>query len=282
MNKRLSLFILAALTFSVLIGSGYTNRSLNAATQAATAAPDGTAKHPLLNPCTGQPFTTVATGAALQSAEAGVGGEASNQYQYVVNFTLADNNEAHRFSEFTVAHIGQQLAIVLDGEVVSAPTVQAALTTGGQIVGNFTREAVLTLAAQLQSGALPFALEYQSVEATKDGSRLIFGVKGDASVDAGKLDQARLIVEKRLAALAIVNVSAKVDGGKIVVDLPASNDPSAVISVITQPGLLEFVDFSKPDSCAADMPAAGLYILTDVQISRRNAVSATPAATSAK
>ena len=90
---------------------------------------DGNTKErPALNPCTRVPFTTIMTGAGLATADAQIGGQAQNQY--VVNFTLATNDEASRFGTFTSSHIGQPMAIVLDGQVLSAPVIQAALTTG--------------------------------------------------------------------------------------------------------------------------------------------------------
>jgi hypothetical protein len=91
--------------------------------------PGSTRDNPLLNPCTGQPFTTIMTGVGLQNVEAQVGGVNNNQY--VISFSLADNDEARRFSQHTATRIGQALAIVLDGQVLSAPVIQAALTTGG-------------------------------------------------------------------------------------------------------------------------------------------------------
>src|SRR5258708_2779766 len=135
------------------------------ATAAATApvvATNGTKENPLLNPCTNAPFTTIMTGAGLQTADAGPGGTSSTQW--VVNFTLAGNDESTRFGTHTATHIGQQLAIVLDGQVLSAPTIQAALTSGGQITGNFTQPAAQALALQLRYGALPVSLHVDSTQ----------------------------------------------------------------------------------------------------------------------
>src|SRR5690606_28592948 len=52
----------------------------------------------------------------------------------------------------------------LDGVVLSAPTIQAELTTGGVIEGAFTQEEARTLALQLRSGALPIPLSVESAE----------------------------------------------------------------------------------------------------------------------
>ncbi|HZR15813.1 MAG TPA: hypothetical protein VFE51_00680 [Verrucomicrobiae bacterium] len=46
-----------------------------------------------------------------------------------------------RFAEVTRQHIGKRLAIVIDGQVCSAPVIQSEITGGkGQISGNFTQE----------------------------------------------------------------------------------------------------------------------------------------------
>ena len=123
----------------------------------------GSRGNPLLNPCTGQPFETVMTGAGLRDAQARIGGQAQNQW--VVAFQLNPGSpEAQAFASFTSANIGQPLAIVLDGEVLSAPTVQARIDDSGEITGAFTQDDARTLALQLRSGALPVSLSIESIE----------------------------------------------------------------------------------------------------------------------
>jgi preprotein translocase subunit SecD len=125
--------------------------------------PPGSKANPLLNPCTNLPFNTVMTGAGLRDAQARLGGQAGTQY--VVGFELNTGSpEAQAFAAHTGANIGQPLAIVLDGEVLSAPIIQARLDDGGEITGNFTREEAVTLAVQLRSGALPVSLSIESRE----------------------------------------------------------------------------------------------------------------------
>ncbi|HVO41673.1 MAG TPA: protein translocase subunit SecD [Aggregatilineales bacterium] len=128
-----------------------------AATQVAAGVPGSSKDNPLKNPCTGQPFITVMTGAGLQNANRQIGGQGNNQY--VVNFQLVGNDESQKFANFTSSHIGQPMAIVLDGKVLSAPVIQAALTTGGEITGNFTAAQADDLALQLRYGALPVSLD---------------------------------------------------------------------------------------------------------------------------
>ena len=65
----------------------------------------------------------------------------------------------------TSQNIGKTLGIYLDGEKLMAPTVQSAITGGsGQITGNFTMDRAQTIAAQIQSGALPLVLTQQKVD----------------------------------------------------------------------------------------------------------------------
>jgi protein-export membrane protein SecD len=83
--------------------------------------------------------------------------------EWMVNFTLNDAGAAV-FGPFTSTHIGQPLAIVLDGVVISAPVIRDALTDGGSITGNFTQERAQSLAVQLRYGALPVPLRIESTE----------------------------------------------------------------------------------------------------------------------
>jgi protein-export membrane protein SecD len=115
---------------------------------------------PILNPATGQPFTTVMTGAGLQAAAAELD---PNTQQWLIRFELTTEGGTV-FGPFTGSRVGQPLAIVLDGEVLSAPTIQARLDTGGVITGNFTEEEARQLALQLRSGALPIPLRVESSE----------------------------------------------------------------------------------------------------------------------
>tara|TARA_B100000780_G_scaffold192976_1_gene135987 strand:- start:945 stop:2498 length:1554 start_codon:yes stop_codon:yes gene_type:complete len=76
----------------------------------------------------------------------------------VVSFTL-DRVGAKRFGKATSAGIGKQLAIVLDGKIVSSPVIRDAIVGGsGQISGNFTFQSATDLALLLRSGALPAPL----------------------------------------------------------------------------------------------------------------------------
>ena len=76
----------------------------------------------------------------------------------VVSFTL-NRVGAKRFGKATSTGVGKQLAIVLDGKIVSAPVIRDKITSGnGQISGNFTFQSATDLALLLRSGALPAPL----------------------------------------------------------------------------------------------------------------------------
>ena len=76
----------------------------------------------------------------------------------VVSFTL-DRVGAKRFGKATSANIGRQLAIVLDGKIISAPVIRDTIARGsGQISGGFTFQTATDLALLLRSGALPAPL----------------------------------------------------------------------------------------------------------------------------
>ena len=79
--------------------------------------------------------------------------------QAVVSFRF-NSLGGKKFGEVTRDNIGERLAIVLDNEVISAPTIQSAIMGGsGVITGNFTVKSANDLALLLRSGALPAPLE---------------------------------------------------------------------------------------------------------------------------
>lgn len=88
---------------------------------------------------------------------------------------------ARAFGDYTAAHIGEPFAIVLDDEVISAPTIQSHIAGGsGIITGNFTVEESTNLAVLLRAGALPAKMVF--LEERTIGPEL-----GQDSIDAGKM-----------------------------------------------------------------------------------------------
>ena len=73
----------------------------------------------------------------------------------IVSFTL-DRVGAKKFGKATTENVGKQLAIILDGKIISAPSIREPIVGGsGQISGNFTFQSATDLALLLRSGALP-------------------------------------------------------------------------------------------------------------------------------
>jgi len=82
----------------------------------------------------------------------------SQSNQPTVSFTL-DRLGAQKFGRTTTDNVGKRLAIVLDGKIVSAPSINEAVTSGsGMISGNFSFQEATDLALLLRSGALPTPL----------------------------------------------------------------------------------------------------------------------------
>ena len=116
------------------------------------------------HPVTGLPFRTVMTGAGLQAASAVLAPpQGTGSAEWMINFEIKDEFQGV-FGGFTAERIGQPMAIVLDGEVLSAPVIQAQLSSGGVITGQFTEAEANTLALQLRSGALPIPLRIESTQ----------------------------------------------------------------------------------------------------------------------
>ncbi len=89
-----------------------------------------------------------------------------NQTTFQPVIGLNFNSEGSKlFEEMTKASVGKTIAIYLDGQVLSAPVVNQAIT-GGQatITGSFTPDEAKTLVGRLNSGALPIPVELISTQ----------------------------------------------------------------------------------------------------------------------
>jgi preprotein translocase subunit SecD len=76
-----------------------------------------------------------------------------------VDFYLT-NEGGKRFQSFTGAHIGDNLAIVLDNKVKSAPRIDGEISDTGIITGRFTQQQATDLAMVLRTGSLPAGIRY--------------------------------------------------------------------------------------------------------------------------
>ena len=100
--------------------------------------------------------------------------------QAIVNFTF-DRLGAKKFGRATTNNVGKRIAIILDNEIISAPSIREAILGGsGQITGNFTFQSATDLALLLRSGALPAPLKI--IEERTVGPDL-----GEDSIKAGAI-----------------------------------------------------------------------------------------------
>lgn len=98
----------------------------------------------------------------------------------IISFRF-NQSGARKFGRWTSENVGRPFAIVLDGQVLSAPVVREPILGGsGQISGSFTPQSANDLAINLKSGALPATL-------TVIEERTVGPTLGDDSIQAGLL-----------------------------------------------------------------------------------------------
>ncbi|NKX54083.1 protein translocase subunit SecD [Arthrobacter mobilis] len=143
----------------------------------------------------------------------GTQGQSLNQWAVNIEFngegTEAFKNVTERL--FGLTGVKNQFAIVLDGQVISAPTTNAVIPDGKpQITGNFTEESARVLAEQLKYGALPISFEIQSeqqISATLGAEQLkmglLAGLIGLALVAVYSFFQYRLLGLVTIASLVV-------------------------------------------------------------------------------
>ncbi len=141
----------------------------NPNTQAPTPTIDASGKVQL-DPIGGDSWLpTGLSGKNLKRATADIQQGAGVGQEVVVRLEF-DSEGTKLFSELTSQNIGKRIAIFLDGEILSAPVVQSAITNGTAIIsGNFTTQQAKELATRLNSGALPVPIRLisqQNVGAT--------------------------------------------------------------------------------------------------------------------
>ncbi len=112
--------------------------------------------------------------------------DADKAYQnntVVVTLTF-DEAGRQAFATATQNNIGKQIGIYMDDMLISAPTVNQAITDGNAVItGDFDAESAEDLAAKIRSGSLPFslrALEYNAVGARLGADSLSTSVKAGA------------------------------------------------------------------------------------------------------
>ncbi len=167
----------------------------------------------------------------------------------VIEFTLSEEG-GQRFEKWTSANIGQPLAITLDGVVLSAPLVQAPLSTNGIITGSFTLEEAETLAAQLRTGELPVPFEVLSLDfigaPVSGATRLVFGADGVFSfADPAFFSD---VMTARLDEFGLTGTSVVANndssGFSVEVTLPPGADADAVGALLSERAMVEIIDFT--------------------------------------
>ena len=102
---------------------------------------------------------SVITGADVQTASVQSGQDDMGNAEYSVELVLNDEG-TRKFADATEANIGQPISIIYDGETISSPTVQSAITGGtAYITGNFTYEEADNLASTIRIGGLQLELK---------------------------------------------------------------------------------------------------------------------------
>ncbi|MFF9015437.1 protein translocase subunit SecD [Streptomyces sp. NPDC014870] len=114
---------------------------------------------------------------------------------WIVNMEFTDAG-AKKFSKITSKLSQQQepqnqFAIVLDGEVVSAPSVRTTLSANAEISGSFTQQSAQDLGNILSYGALPLAFETQSVDTV---TAALGGEQLEAGLIAGAIGLALVVL----------------------------------------------------------------------------------------
>ncbi len=130
-------------------------------------------------------------GDSLINARAGVDPQ-TNENVVTIQF---DQQGGQKFAQLSTENVGERFAIILDGEVISAPFFNEPILGGSaQISGNFTAESANQLAISLQSGALPVPL-------TVIEERTVSAELGEQSIRSGLI--AMLIGSLAVIALMI-------------------------------------------------------------------------------
>ena len=111
--------------------------------------------------------------------------------QPYISITL-NNEGTTEFANLTRSNVGRRLAILLDGEVLSAPNIREAILGGSaQITGQFTLDEASLLALALRSGALPAPMH---VEEERTIGPLLGQDSISAGIDATKIGAAAVFI----------------------------------------------------------------------------------------
>ncbi len=114
--------------------------------------------------------TVVLDGSQVENAQAAQQQDNMGNREYVVQLDL-DSEGTKAFADATSANVGKVINIVYDGETISAPVVNEAITGGTAVIsGSFTAESAQNLASSIRIGSL--SLELEEIRSTVVGAQL--------------------------------------------------------------------------------------------------------------
>lgn len=153
----------------------------------------------------------------------------------VVNFRF-DALGGRRFGQVTSNNVGRPFAIVLDGEVISAPVIRSAIIGGsGQISGGFTIQEASDLSVLLRAGALPAPLAI--LEERSVGPDL-----GADSVAAGKIASVIAFVLVMVFMVVVYGFFGLIANVALIVNMVlVGGGLSALQATLTLPGIAGIV-----------------------------------------
>ncbi|MDD5083483.1 MAG: protein translocase subunit SecD [Candidatus Moranbacteria bacterium] len=151
------------------------------------------------------------TGKNLTDAQVDRQSQGLSKPQVAIQF---DDEGTGLFADLTKKNLGKRMAIFIDGQIVSAPTVQSEITNGKAVItGNFTEKEAKDLVSRLNEGALPVPITLvgqQSVSASLGEESLhqslFAGMVGVATVIVFMIIYYRFL--GLIAALALVLYTA--------------------------------------------------------------------------
>lgn len=133
------------------------------------------------------------TGKNLKNASVDYQGRGVGSPQIALQF---DSEGTALFAELTKRNLQKQIAILIDGQIVTAPTVQSEILNGQAVItGNYTVASASALVKRLNEGALPVPISLESQQSV------------DASLGSEALKQSLFAGLVGLAAVAVFMVA---------------------------------------------------------------------------
>ncbi len=144
--------------------------------------------------------------------------------------------DAGKFGDFTGGNVGRRMAIVLDGKIITAPTLQSRISDSGQITGINSLEEASNISLVLRSGSLPISLHVEEI-------RSIGPTLGQDSINAGKI---AAFIGGAAVVAAVIGYYGLVFGGVLTFGLGLAmlfifGTLAALHAALTLPGLAGLV-----------------------------------------